>query len=225
MAIPPEHVYRFSLTGVNAYLVDDGEVTLVDTGTPWDGDRLGDRLADAGYATADVDRVLITHYDLDNVGTLASLDIDAPVHAADPDAAYLDGSARPPLTPHKSLLQRVGGVVTPTPDLPVRRVSDGEELGGFTAYRTPGHTRGHTAYVHWEFGVVFVGDMVKEADGALTPTRWFAADSVTENAASIDRLAAALAPEDPDAVAVGHGAPVREGGTRALARLARDGRR
>lgn len=207
----------------NAYVVDDGEVTLVDAGTPWDADGLRRHLADVGYDAADVDRVLVTHYDPDHVGALAALDPDASVHAADPDAGYLDGSDRPPLTPHKAFLQRVGALVTPTPDLPVERVSDREELGGFTAYRTPGHTRGHTAYVHREFGAAFVGDMVHEREGSLRPTRWFAAYSTAENDASVARFAAALAPDGPEAVAVGHGDPVREGGTDELARLARDG--
>ena len=222
MAIPPEHVFRLSLTGVNAYLVDDGDVTLVDAGTPWNAARLEGQLAGAGYAPADVDRVLLTHYDLDHVGALAALEFDAPVHAADPDAGYLDGSARPPLTPHKALLQRVGSLFASTPDLPVRRVSDREDLGGFTAYRTPGHTRGHTAYVHREFGVAFVGDMVREADGALRSTSWLTAYSVPENDASVVRFAAAVAPDGPDAVAVGHGDPVRENGSELLTRFARE---
>ncbi|ESP89648.1 MBL fold metallo-hydrolase [Candidatus Halobonum tyrrellensis] len=222
MGIPPDHVFRLGLTSVNAYLVDDGEVTLVDAGTPWDAEQLEAQLegAGTGYAVADVDRVLVTHYDLDHVGTLAELPFDAPVYAADPDASYLDGSATPPLTPHKALSQRVGGLFVSTPDLPVRRVGDREEVGGFTAFRTPGHTPGHTAYVHRAFGVAFVGDMVTESDGDLAPSSWFTAYSTAENAASVGRFAVALSPGGPEVLAVGHGDPVREGGTERLRRVA-----
>ena len=61
-----------------AYLVDDtgaagdGTVTLVDTGLFLNRPTLDDELAAAGegYTLADIDRVLVTHYDLDHVGGL-----------------------------------------------------------------------------------------------------------------------------------------------------------
>ena len=223
-----DRVFRLALRGVNAYLVDDrpgdgdaagddGSWTLVDAGTPLDAGRLRGSLADAGVAPADVDRVLLTHYDLDHVGTLATLGLDAPVHVAEPDASYLDGTAKPPLSNHKGLFQRVTGPFVRRPDLPVERVTDGEEVGGFRAVRTPGHTPGHTAFVHDGYGVAFVGDVVMEDDGDLSPSPWLLCYDAAENEASVRALAERAA--DVDAVCMGHGDPVRTGGGDALERL------
>jgi glyoxylase-like metal-dependent hydrolase (beta-lactamase superfamily II) len=50
------------------YLVDDGgEWTLVDAGWPGDEESVRDGLASAGIGPADVDRVLLTHFDPDHV--------------------------------------------------------------------------------------------------------------------------------------------------------------
>lgn len=133
-------IWWFDLGTVNAYLVDDGAVTLVDAGTPGRADDLRDGLDEAGYDPGAVDRVLITHFDVDHVGGLASLGLDAPIHAMEPDASQLDGSLSAPLTNKKGLFQRLAGFVLTLPDAPVRRLDDGERTGGFRAYHTPGHT-------------------------------------------------------------------------------------
>jgi glyoxylase-like metal-dependent hydrolase (beta-lactamase superfamily II) len=196
---------------------DDGSWTLVDAGMPWHAGRIRASLDDAGVTPADVDRVLLTHYDLDHVGALATLGLDAPVHAADPDAAYLDGTGKPPLSNHKGLFQRAVGPLVRRPDLPLERVTDGDEVGGFRVVRTPGHTPGHTAFVHDDYGVAFVGDVVMGDDGDLSPSPWYLCYDAAENEASVRALAERAA--DVDAVCMGHGDPVRTGGGDALERL------
>jgi len=42
----------------NSFLVDDGDLTLVDVGLWWNRPSVRDELADAGYAVSDLDRVL-----------------------------------------------------------------------------------------------------------------------------------------------------------------------
>jgi glyoxylase-like metal-dependent hydrolase (beta-lactamase superfamily II) len=217
-----DRIYRLSLRGVNAYLVDDGgDWTLVDAGTPWDASRVRDGLAEAGLAARDLSRVLLTHYDLDHVGTLAALDLapDAEVRLADPDAAQFEGAETPPLANHKGALQRATRFLLSLPDVPITRVADGDRIGGFTAHRTPGHTPGHTAFVHADLGAAFVGDLVTgDDDGSLDASPWLVCYDVDGNAASI-RSFAERAP-DVDVVAMGHGEPVRTGGGRALRALA-----
>ncbi|AFK18753.1 MBL fold metallo-hydrolase [Haloferax mediterranei ATCC 33500] len=216
-----DSVRRFRLRGVNAYLVsDDGDVVLVDAGTPWDRDRMLRGLVDAGLTAGDIDRVLVTHYDLDHVGTLAALGLrsDVPIHIAEPDASYVTGQSKPPIRSHKGLLQRLFSPLLERPTNPVEVVNDGDELGGFVAYRTPGHTPGHTAYVHEQHGVAFVGDMARESDGKLAPTPWVMTANRAENRRSIrefaDRCPAV------DVIATGHGDPILQYGYGALKRLA-----
>jgi glyoxylase-like metal-dependent hydrolase (beta-lactamase superfamily II) len=218
MTLPPNRVWRLRLRGVNAYLVDADGLTLVDAGTPWDADRIRSRLDDVGFSVADLDRVLLTHFDLDHVGALADLDLDATVHVADPDGQYLTGAAQPPLTNHKGLLQRAADVLLTRPDLPVDVVEDGDEIGPFEAVRTPGHTPGHTSYVHEEFDVAFAGDVVREIDGELKPTNWLMCYDRGENRRSVGRLADRAI--HLDVVAPGHGDPLREDAGETLRRLA-----
>ncbi|KAB1194747.1 MBL fold metallo-hydrolase [Haloferax sp. MBLA0076] len=221
-------VRRFRLGGANAYLVvdsassreDGDEVVLVDAGMPWDRRRLLGGLADAGLDAGDIDRVLLTHYDLDHVGTLATLGLrdDVPIHVAEPDASHLTGQSKPPLRSHKGAFQRLTAPFFDRPTNPVEVVEDGDEVGGFVAYRTPGHTPGHTAFVHGRLGVAFVGDMVRASGEKLAPMPWVVAADATENRRSIREFAARCPPVD--VVAMGHGDPVLEHGYGALKRLA-----
>ncbi|WP_396613134.1 MBL fold metallo-hydrolase [Haloferax sp. S1W] len=216
-----DRVYRFRLRGVNAYLVEDGaDLVLVDAGTPWDRGRIVRGLAAAGFDASDVDRVLLTHYDLDHVGTLASLGLreSVPIHAAEPDASYLTGDANPPLTTHKGAFHRLAGVFLTPPTNPVESIEDGDESGGFVAYRTPGHTPGHTAFVHEELRTAFVGDMARESGGRLRPSPWHLTADTSANRASIRDFADRCPPVD--VVAMGHGDPIEEYGYGALKRLA-----
>ena len=213
-------VWRFELRGVSAYLVDDDVPVLVDAGTPWDEERVREGLAEAGVEVADVGRVLLTHYDLDHVGTLAALapELDATVHAGAFDAAILRGERSPPLRNHKGAFQRLAGLFTTRPNLEIKAVADGERLGTFTAYHTPGHTPGHVAYVSESLGVALLGDLVSASDCSLDPSEWFISydtDAVLESIRDLDARAPPF-----EVACVGHGDPLTSGGSEALAALA-----
>ncbi|MFB6183716.1 MAG: MBL fold metallo-hydrolase [Haloarculaceae archaeon] len=205
----------------NAYLLDVGDdVTLVDAGLGWNVPSLVDELADAGYAVADLDRVLVTHYDLDHVGGLRHVAsaLRCPVYVGRDDLRLVDGEDDPPLAHHKGAFHRVARALFPLPDaVETRAVTDGESVGGFTAYHTPGHNPGHTVYVH-ESGVAFLGDLVWEDDGGLTPPFWLDSYDMDELHRSIDGLVDRVQPFE--VAAMGHGDPIRAGGRQALADLA-----
>ena len=152
------------VVGANAFLVDDDAVTLVDAGLPCLG--LRSELRDAGLRASDIDRVLVTHYDIDHIGGLRDFpDIDAPVFVGQRDADLLAGTYDPPLFHHKGAFHRLARRLVPIPSrLDVHPVGDGERVGGFTAHHTPGHNPGHVAYVYDELGVGFLGDLVWELE-------------------------------------------------------------
>lgn len=205
----------------NVYLVDDGTVTLVDAGLPWDADRLERFLDVAGYDLADLDRVLVTHYDLDHLGGALRLadDLDAPVHIGAPDLALASGEATPPLLHHKGAFHRVLRRLFPLPAaLDVRPVEDGDAVGEFVAVHTPGHNPGHTVYVHEALGAAFLGDLVWEDDGVLTTPIRLDSYDLAELADSVRDLADRVPPFD--LACMGHGRPILEDGDDALAALA-----
>ena len=213
-------VWRLDCRGVNAYLVSDDVPTLVDAGTPWDEAAIRSGLDEAGVEVSEIGRVLLTHYDLDHVGTLAALapDLDAPVRAYGFDAQLIRGARSPPLRNHKGLIQRLGGLVTDLPDLDVVGVRDGEEVGSFTAYHTPGHTPGHVAYVSEELGVGLLGDLVSASDGDLKPSGWvisYDTDAVATSVRGLAERAPAF-----EVACVGHGDPIATDGREALKRAA-----
>jgi glyoxylase-like metal-dependent hydrolase (beta-lactamase superfamily II) len=212
----------------NAYLVDerafDGpsdDVVLVDTGLWWNEPTIRDELRAVGYGPADIDRVLVTHYDLDHVGGLNRLvpEFDGPVSVGTDDLDLLSGRADPPFFHHKGLFHRVSRRLFPLPELPLEPLADGDTVGGFTAHHTPGHNPGHVVYHHAAASTAFLGDLVWAADdGGLTTPFW--ADSYDMD--QLDESVVALADRLPefDVAAMGHGEPLVTGGSEALRSLA-----
>jgi len=192
----------------NAYLVDDGEVTLVDTGLRWNRPSLRGELRAAGYVPGDLDRVLLTHYDLDHTGGLSRLrDARPPVYLGDGDARLLSAEWSPPWLHHKGLFHRAARTLFPLPEgTDLRCVRDGDRIGRFTAHHTPGHNPGHTVYVH-DDGAAFLGDLVWEQEGELTTPVWFDSYDVAELRASIRSLADRI---EFEVACMGHGDPLHD---------------
>ena len=215
-----ESVWWVDLLGTNAYVVDDeGVLTLVDAGLPWSGRTIGAALSTVGDAIGDVERVLITHYDIDHVGCLGHLDaLDATVYVGRDDAPFFLRERRPALSSQKGLFQRAVDWWRALPDLPVERVDDGDTIGSFTAYHAPGHTSGHTVYASEVHSAAFLGDLVVESGGEFAPAPRFLCQDYEQNLETIREVTARLPPFE--IAAQGHGIPFVEGGDRRLAACA-----
>lgn len=215
-----EGVWQLSLRGVNAYVVDGEETVLIDAGTPWDATDIRSGLTEIGVEVGGVDRILLTHFDIDHVGALASLapELDAPVHVRSPDDTFLSGERKPPWNNHKGFMQRILGIFIDTPAVSLETVEDGESLGTFTAYATPGHTPGHTVYVSPEHSLGVLGDLVRESDGKLEPSGWLISYDTETVRESIVEFADRRPPFE--IAAIGHGTPIVGNGRDALAATA-----
>jgi len=212
-------VWWFDLGGVNAYLVDDGgTVTLVDTGTKWHTTALVDGLRDAGFERADLDRILLTHYDVDHVGGLTAFDdLDLTIYVGAVDAPYITGEKTATLWNHKGVIQRLGRPFVSPPANPIDPLEDGDTVGSFTVYDTPGHTPGHVCYVSEALGTAFLGDHVVERNGDLQPSLWvlnYDTDDVRWSIRALAERAPAFG-----VAAMGHGLPFEAGGSERLAGL------
>lgn len=215
-----EGLWWIDLVGVNAYLVDDGgTLTLVDAGSPWDAAAIRRAITDVTADVGDVDRILVTHYDIDHVGALDRLeDLDATIHVGREDVAYLTGEEKPSLGNQKEIFQRAVDWLRSPPTLPVHPVDDGDEVGSFTAYRAPGHTPGHTVFASPEREVAFLGDLVRESGGRyVAPPRVISHD-YDRTRRDIVTLAERLPPFE--AGCQGHGTPFKAHGYDQLARCA-----
>lgn len=208
-----EGVWWIDCGGVNAYLADDdGTLTLVDAGLPWNRGTIREAVAEAAGSLSAIDRVLLTHYDLDHVGTLAKLDgLNAPIHIGREDLPVLTRERSPPWHNHKGALQRALVWLADPPTGPVEPVEDGDELGSFTAHHTPGHTPGHTVYVSEQLSTVVLGDLVREAGGRFAPSPYVISYDTNAVRSSLRSLAEALPPVD--VAAPGHGVPFKRNGS------------
>jgi len=163
-------VYGIAMAYVNAFLIagEDG-LALVDSGLPKRKDTILGTVAGIARQPADLKHILITHYHVDHVGSLADLkeasDAKSYVHPA--DSPVVRGDEPQPGPNRSSLLGKLVGPLVErlAPEAAAAAVDveiqDGEELpiaGGIKVLHTPGHTPGHLAFLLPASKVLFVGD-------------------------------------------------------------------
>jgi len=190
MTTPPiqlsPHVYALPITAnlgspntfFPALILDDAQgATLVDTGLPGMENDLLVALQSLGLGWADVKRVIITHHDLDHIGSLPAIVAanGAEVLTSAGERPYVQGEQPPQKAPPRetwsSLPPQRQEMLNNPPTTPVRRVlEDGEVLplaGGVKIVFTPGHTAGHLSVYVQQEGVLITGDALVSENGQL----------------------------------------------------------
>ena len=194
------------LRAANVYLVvvDDG-LLVVDTGMPGNAKRIVAFIESTGYRAADLRYIVLTHCDIDHVGSAARLKeltgarvaihrLDGPVLAGQ-QRAQKGGALM-------AVLGRVFRIRHVVPDL---LLEDGDVVGGLTVIHVPGHTAGSIALVR-DDGVAFSGDaLLSNNAGQVRPPRPRLALDPVQAQASAERIMALPI----KLLCTGHGAPVR----------------
>jgi glyoxylase-like metal-dependent hydrolase (beta-lactamase superfamily II) len=170
----------FLVPGViaNPYiLVDPDGLTLVDTGLPRSNAKILAYVASLGKSAHDVKRILVTHSDLDHVGSLDVLHklTGARTYASQVEAnAIAAGRASRQIKRSGFSLRRLmftilGPFMKAKPFKVDEILADGEVLpiqGGLLVVDTSGHTPGHLSFFAPASGVLFCGDsMVTDGNG------------------------------------------------------------
>lgn len=212
-----EHIWHFDLRSVNAYLVDDDVLTLIDAGLPWSGSTIKSEIRAAGFEPTAVERILVTHYDLDHVGALAAIPGSPEIVVGEADLDFVAGGQTPAFAGVKQAIQRLGAVFLTPPTQPLDSIRDGEEIGTFTAVHTPGHSPGHITYVSEARDVAFIGDLLRSDGESLSRPPWYLNRDTARIDHSVERLLDRLPPVE--IVAPGHGEPLCTDGHRAIRRL------
>jgi glyoxylase-like metal-dependent hydrolase (beta-lactamase superfamily II) len=205
-------VYGIAMAYVNAFLIaDEDGLVLVDSGLPKRKDTILGTLAGIARQPADLKHILITHYHVDHVGSLADLkeasDAKSYVHPADSPIVRGD-EPQPGPNPSNLLGKLVGPLVERlSPEPPAAavdvEVQDGEELpiaGGIKVVHTPGHTPGHLAFLLSAKKLLFVGDAAVNILGLRMPFGMYTVDPAQAKE-SIRKLAAL----EFDVACFGHG--------------------
>ena len=170
----------FVVPGVvsNTYIVADPDgLTLIDAALPRSQKKILDYVAGLGKSAHDIKRIVLTHSDLDHVGSLAALHkaTGARTYASRIEAqAIAAGKAsrlikRTGFSMRRLIFSLLGSLMKAAPFKVDEILAEGQTLpvlGGLRVLETPGHTPGHISLYAPSAGVLFCGDsMVTDADG------------------------------------------------------------
>ena len=211
---------------VNLSLVVDAAMgpTLVDTGVPGLEEAIAAAMAEAGVGIEDLRRIVLTHQDIDHVGSLHALAqaSGARVLAHEVEAPFIDGSqqprfARPEVLERGPEFRPVVESLRPTPV--DHTLTDGERLdlaGGVRVVSTPGHTPGHQCLYLERSRTLIAGDALLAHGGCLhRPSPDFTMDLATAHESVLK-----LAELDVRAIVCYHGGVVDDDTNGQLRRLA-----
>jgi glyoxylase-like metal-dependent hydrolase (beta-lactamase superfamily II) len=220
------NVHRIpGMRGANVYLLLGSPLTLVDTGMPGSEEVILSYLASLDLAAADLGRIVITHYHLDHVGSLAALKqrTSAQVFAHPGDAPFISGeqSPPPPGTLMRILFRLLAPLLPQATLAPIDGIlEDGDRLdllGGATVVHVPGHTPGAIALHFPSERLLICGDVIDHRRNRLGPPPKPFTDDMGQAIASLHHLAEL----DFDVLCPGHGAPIVGGADQQLRAMVR----
>ena len=167
-------------------MYDDDNIVLVDAGYGGQYNALKDACIKEGVNFEGINKVIITHQDLDHFGGLPELlkssEHKIEVMAHENDKPYMQGLK--PLVrlnsnflnsmpeDRREMVKQMFKNFTPV-DVDTT-LEDDQELpycGGITVIHTPGHTPGHLCLYHEKSKTLIVGDAMGIMDGKLTGPR------------------------------------------------------
>ncbi|MFC5472124.1 MBL fold metallo-hydrolase [Cohnella suwonensis] len=168
---------------------DENDVVLVDTGFPGQFERLRDDMRGHGVDPDRLNRILMTHQDIDHIGNLQALVESSPaqieVYAHAVEKPYIEGDRRiirftdeaiasvdrMPESVPEAFKQGLKRLMLNPPKAKVQRVVEGGErlplCGGVVVIDTPGHTPGHISYYHEPSKTLIAGDALTADNGIL----------------------------------------------------------
>jgi glyoxylase-like metal-dependent hydrolase (beta-lactamase superfamily II) len=172
-------------------LWDRENVILVDAGLPGMTQKFLEAIREAGVAPEKLTAVIITHHDLDHIGSLGELQRTLPrrfeIWAHPEEKPYIEGKL-PPIKMTPKMMAQMEEQMKSVPEeqrkamrammetmrnqkvTVDRDLVDGEELpfcGGIRIIHTPGHTPGHICLYHSAGRTLIAGDSLFVDDGKL----------------------------------------------------------
>lgn len=190
---------RVNLGFVSAYILSrDDRAVIIDTGVEGSADAIEESLFAVGLDWSSVDHLILTHHHRDHAGSVADVlerAVGAMGYAGAEDVPFI-----------------------PDPR-PLTEVSDGDEVFGLTIVGTPGHTPGSISVLDPASGLLVAGDAIGTNGGKPTlPGAEF-----TEDMDLAKQSIVKLGGLTFETLLVGHGDPIENGASAAVAALGATG--
>jgi len=214
---------------------DDDTVVLVDAGFSGQLQQIREAMARAGVSFDRLDKVIVTHQDIDHIGGLPDIILESShkveVLSHEEEKLYIEGrkplikmnqarlSKRLVSLPEEQRQQAEALFANPPKASVDTAVADGEILpycGGITVIFTPGHTPGHICLYLNKSKILVTGDALVAADGELrgpNPGATYDMDAALESLKKLTRY-------DIETVVCYHGGVYRDNPNKRLAELA-----
>ncbi len=187
---------RVNLDFVSAYvLYRGGEAALVDTGVGGSVAAIEAALGEVGLAWDSVGHVILTHKHPDHAGS-----VDEVMTQATGATLYAGDADIPQIT-------------SATPPQPV---GDGDNVFGLDIIDSPGHTAGHICVLDAAAGILVTGDALSGTGGGVAPPDPSFSEDMTVAMETVLKLGGFTY----EIALFGHGEPLTEGASAAVAALA-----
>jgi len=207
--IPGIHVIEHITA--HCYLIDDDELTLIDTGMPHHAKQIIEYITKkVKKDPSNLKTIILTHCDMDHIGNAAQIRnmTGAKIAAHQKDAEVIAGE-QPRTTPRPGMriLFRIIGIFLRIKPFRVDRVlQDGEFIAGLKVIHLPGHTKGSIALYNAKRRVVFVGDALGFRHGVVQPPSKSVASNLQQAYESLEKLRNL----DFTVLLSGHGEPIHD---------------
>ena len=156
-------VYALDSTKGNyVYLILAEEIILIDTGLPKNGKDILNELKSMDIKPQDIKNILITHDDMDHVGSLALLEkaSGAKIWASKEDIPYIIGEI------NRHVIKRIlNYIVKLKKPENINSYPENGIIGDIKVIYTPGHTVGHVCLLYKD--IMFVGDLFRTKNGEI----------------------------------------------------------
>lgn len=220
-----DSLYVVNLGMVNAFILDEGELTLVDTGVPGSTEKILAALEELGRRPEELKHIVVTHLHVDHTGSLAELKrrTGATVHMHRNDAAPVaQGRGAREMNPAPGLLSFLVTKLimknAPSEIEPCETdeyLEEGQTLafaGEARVIHVPGHAEGQVALLlPKDGGVLIAADAAANMMGLGYPV-------VVEDLSVAKRSLSRLSEMEFEHAGFGHGKPIIGGASEAFRR-------
>ncbi len=207
-AVPGTHISR-------VYLIEEDDLTLIDTGLPWSAGRVLRYIRRIGRQARELRRILMTHSHPDHTGGVHGIlkhsGARVIAHRAD-TREYRRHEGQ--VLAHTGMFTHIDTYLPFLKRAPVSHLPKEDEIlpiaGGMRVLHTPGHTPGSVCYFMERDGLLFSGDTIFSDHGRVSRSMPFPGSDAERYRQSLECLAAL----DFDILCGGHGSPLVGGASR-----------